>query len=51
MNIRPMRIPGIIPASRACPMDTLAVAAALIIKILGGITDASMEPERLIAVA
>ena len=38
MNIRPMRIPGIIPASRACPMDTLAVAAALIIRILGGIT-------------
>ena len=43
--------PGINPASSACPIDTFAVAAALIIRILGGITDASMEPDKLIAVA
>ena len=39
------------PANKAWPIDTLPVAAALIIKMLGGMTDASIEPDKFIAVA
>ena len=51
MKITPMKMPGTSPAISACPMEIFATDAAMIMRILGGMTVASMDEVRLIATA